>query len=108
MMMITPIPSRPNVISWGRMFGATWRSRMREPDVPDSRAARMNVCSRSCSVAAREMRANAGTLKNDSAKIVWSLLGPRLSAIASASTSTGNAIRTSTRRLTIRSTGPPR
>ena len=82
-------------MSWGMMFGETWRSRIRVPLVPDSRAARMNVCSRICSVAAREMRANAGTVKNDSAKIVWSLLGPRLCAIASARTRTGNAISTS-------------
>ncbi len=68
----------------------------------------MNVCSRSCRVAAREMRANAGTLKNDSAKIVWTLLGPRLSAIARASTSAGNAISTSSMRLTTTSAAPPR
>ena len=67
----------------------------------------MNVCSRSCSVAAREIRANAATEKNASAKIVLILLGPRLCAIASASTSDGNAMSTSSRRMMIGSRRPP-
>jgi cobalt-precorrin 5A hydrolase len=67
----------------------------------------MNVCSRSCSVAAREIRAKAATEKNASAKIVLILLGPRLCAMASASTSDGNAISTSSRRMMIGSSLPP-
>ena len=89
------------------MFGATCRSRIRHAGVPHSRAAAMNVCSRSRSVAARAIRANAGTLKNASAKIVLVLLGPRLCAIARVSTSDGNAISTSSTRMMTVSTLPP-
>ena len=65
----------------GDVFGAMWRTSVRHAGVPASLAAVMNVCSRSWSVAAREMRANAATLKNAMAKIVLTLLGPRLCAI---------------------------
>ena len=71
-----PIPSIANVISCGPMFGAMCRSRIRQAGVPHSFAATMNGCSRSRSVAAREMRANAGMRKNASARIVFRWLGP--------------------------------
>src|SRR5215471_9160104 len=108
MTMIAPMLSRPNVISCGRMLGAMWRSSMRHVRVPHSLAAVMNVSSRSRSVAARALRAKMGTAKKQRARMVWPWPGPRLSAIASASTSAGNAISTSSPRMATASTIPPR
>jgi hypothetical protein len=76
------------------------------PRVPDSRAASMKVCSRMARVPLRATRPKAGMLKMASAQMTCSSLGPRPSAMASASTSAGNAISTSSVREMVVSTGP--
>ena len=74
--MTMPIPSIANVISWGAMLGARCRNTIRQVEVPDSFAAAMKGCSRSRSTAARETRANAGTQKNASVRMVFRSAGP--------------------------------
>ena len=88
------------------MLGTTCR-RIRRQVVPDSLAASMNVCSRNASVALRAIRPKAGMLKKDSAQMTCISLGPRPSAMASARTSAGNAISTSSTRMMTVSTAPP-
>ena len=68
----------------------------------------MNGCSRRRSVAAREMRAKAGMEKNARAKMVLRWLGPRLCATARVSTNEGNAMNTSSTRMMMLSTAPPK
>ena len=63
---------------------------------------------RSLSVPALAIRANAGTLKNARAQIVFVSEGPRACAIATTKTSDGNAIKTSSIRMRIESTILPR
>jgi len=67
----------------------------------------MKVCPRSASVALRAIRPKAGMLKKDSAQMTCISLGPSPSAMASARTSAGNAISTSSTRMMTVSTAPP-
>ena len=90
-----------------RMFGQMWQSIIRHGPAPRARAAMAKSRSRTERACPRTSRAKAGVKTMPMATMALESPGPRLAAIARASTRVGNAQRVSTMRIRTSSTHPP-
>ena len=88
-------------------FGQMWRSMMRPDPAPSARAAMTKSRSRTERVCPRTSRAKIGVNTTPMASMALVRPGPRLAAMARASTKVGNDHRASTRSTSTSSIQPP-
>ena len=98
-MMAADIRLDAFTISGGRMFGKTWRPRIRWVGAPSVRAASTNSRSRTASVEPRASRAKPGVETIAMAMMALVRLVPRMVLMTSARTSAGKAKRASMTRI---------